>query len=179
MFGSDFAKEIIPAHDLNDVHLKGLQAKWEPIVVMEEMCQLVPEYYGVNYPTVLEYETDIWGKSYFVDKGERPNFFIKEIEKFSRYAIPLIRNITIMFKFVATVKQPVGSPVMKRVNPEGVNYVESASEELKTGESDAEMVMTKEDYETPSTDSDVKYERSVKAQAQLAKNKEKMERQAK
>jgi hypothetical protein len=122
--------------------LKETQAKWDPIVVMEEMCHIKQEYYGVNYPTVLPYEEDFWGKSYFVDKGERPNFFIKEIEKFSRYAVPLIRNITIMFKFVAKSLEVTGSPIMKKVD-----YAESDIEERNSTESDAELVMTKEDYE--------------------------------
>jgi len=91
----------MPVSELNDVHLKTSKAKWEPIVVMEEMCQIMPEYYGVHYPTILDNDEKYWGKSYFFyGKDQRPNWFIKEIEKYARWAVPLVKNIKIMFKYV-------------------------------------------------------------------------------
>ena len=84
-------------------------SKWDSIAVIEEMQEYDTRLNDGKDPHLLKTER-YWGPSYFFDdvlaynwSGHRDpalrrNFFVSEVEKTARYALPFVRNMSHFIK---------------------------------------------------------------------------------
>ena len=105
--GDHYFTDIQATHELNTkLRESGSKAKWDTITLMSEMSWLFRTKTNVD-PVLIPHNMETWGKSYFYDSKNdentglrevgveevRKNFFVSEVEKITRYAIPFIKTI--------------------------------------------------------------------------------------
>jgi hypothetical protein len=111
-FGSHGNNDIQACHSFNEkMKSEGAKSNWDVIAVINEMAdpkKMFPDQ--DRFKPFPEQKDGLWGPSYFHDYHERvyddietildspqpKNFFITEIERCCRYAVPTVRNINMM-----------------------------------------------------------------------------------
>ena len=83
----------------SDVHWSnGAHANWHGIAVIEEMM-FQEDFEGVSHLEPLDHQlipyTKYWGECYFIHSKDDPkkNWYVDQLSKNARYAVPLIRHI--------------------------------------------------------------------------------------
>lgn len=94
-------------HFWSDVHAAGTFSprdapKWDSIAVVEEFWRFDKQSSCGSDPRLLSNEM-YWGDNYFLDQvpyQEAPvkNYFVAEMEKVARYAVPFAKNIKQLIK---------------------------------------------------------------------------------
>lgn len=125
-FGSHILNDIQATHDLNKVlkETEASKAKWHPIAVVEEFDMLDSSFSQGVSPDLVPFDQKIWGGGglwqpkhcprYFFDEvytfvfpnskqlipsgGTNRNFFITELSKAARYALPFLKNMDAMIQ---------------------------------------------------------------------------------
>ena len=91
---------------MSDVHASALgktdQATWEAFAVIEELANYDRRLWQGSEPDNVM-TLNYWGPDYFFElvNGKRmKNFFVTEAAQVSRYAIPFMKSITLLMKWL-------------------------------------------------------------------------------
>lgn len=81
---------------MSDVHASSQCAssdlvQWDAIAVIEELALFDKSLEKVDADHVLTHS--YWGPNYFMNEDGIKNYFISEVEKVARYALPFVYNI--------------------------------------------------------------------------------------
>ena len=68
---------------------------WDPIAVIEELACHDPSLEMGTSAQPVNWQ-QFWGQNYFVGPSGRRNYFVAEMEKVARYALPFVKNISRM-----------------------------------------------------------------------------------
>ena len=94
--GDHYLSDTHATHEFNIAQTKdGCKAQWDAITVIEEFHHEDSSYGEGVDARLIPHNKDIWGPSFFLeaDKDNRRNFFVAEVEKVARYAIPFVKNL--------------------------------------------------------------------------------------
>ena len=81
---------------MSDVHFSAQNKGWDSLAVVEELATFDRQLDGGIDPCAVD-TSEKWG-AYFVHECGRRNFFVGEIAKVARYALPYVRNIGMMIR---------------------------------------------------------------------------------
>jgi hypothetical protein len=104
-FGDEYLADIIATQELNEkLKKQGSGVIWDPICVMEELTHHSKKL--SSQALLIPHNKDLWGKTYFYSEsyaikffkfgssGVKTNFFVSEMAKSARYAIPSVGYLT-------------------------------------------------------------------------------------
>jgi len=101
-FGDAYMTDIHATHQFSQkLKSHGNKASWEGIAVIEELSAEDRSFEEGVSARLVPHNEKIWGKSYFYDDFEGKvtrNFFVSEMDKVARYAVPFVKNIKYLLR---------------------------------------------------------------------------------
>jgi hypothetical protein len=97
-FGDGYLSDIHATAQFNQKQQEqGNKAVWDCFAVIEEFNQIDKKYELGHDAQLLPWAPERWGQSYFLHKNKDQeimrNYFVCELDKVARYALPFIKNI--------------------------------------------------------------------------------------